>query len=230
MSSQSELDSSKGNSSETVGGSDTGVNQRRLLPFEPKKSRKPVDKAKDLDRAKGAEKAKSPDKAKSPGKAKGADRAKSGNAKAVAPKSVSTKSGGVEGVRRKDAIATSGIPDVVSRRMVWRMALLCGIPSALGMLTFVGSYLLVINDVNLPTYAVLLVSLGWFGLGVVGLSYGVLSASWDEEVVGSRLGWDEFTTNWGRMRANWRSNAELAKAARAEIEAKRAAKKAKSSQ
>ncbi|NJR64765.1 MAG: DUF3464 family protein [Leptolyngbyaceae cyanobacterium CRU_2_3] len=101
--------------------------------------------------------------------------------------------------------------------MVWRMGLFCGIPSALGMLTFIVSYLLVNNGTHLPTYAVFLVSLGWFGLGVLGLSYGVLSASWDEAVVGSRLGWAEATTNWGRMRENWRLNAEQAKAAKVEL-------------
>jgi Photosynthesis affected mutant 68 len=121
--------------------------------------------------------------------------------------------------------SVSGIPDVVSRRMVWRMALFCGIPSALGMLTFVGSYLLVSNGTLLPTYAVFLVSLGWFGIGVLGLSYGVLSASWDEDKAGSRIGLSEFATNWGRMRANWRLNAEQAKAARAELKKAKSGKK-----
>lgn len=91
--------------------------------------------------------------------------------------------------------------------MVRRMALLSGIPTALGMSTFVISYLVVSNDLfKLPTYAVLLVSLGWFGLGVLGLSYGVLSASWDEEEPGSRLGWAEFKTNFGRMMQARQSN------------------------
>ncbi|HAT13385.1 MAG TPA: DUF3464 domain-containing protein, partial [Microcoleaceae bacterium UBA11344] len=30
------------------------------------------------------------------------------------------------------------------------------------------------------------------------------SASWDEEVSGSSLGWEEFNTNFGRMREAWR--------------------------
>jgi hypothetical protein len=58
---------------------------------------------------------------------------------------------------------------------------------------------------DLPNTAVLLVSMGCFGLGVLGLSYGVLSASWDEEVSGSTLGWEEFNTNFGRMREAWRA-------------------------
>lgn len=96
---------------------------------------------------------------------------------------------------------------MVSRRMVRRMALFCGIPSALGMSTFITSYLAVTNGVyDVPTSAVLLVSLGFFGLGVVGLSYGVLSASWDENEPGSKLGWSEFTVNFGRMTGAWRSS------------------------
>lgn len=92
------------------------------------------------------------------------------------------------------------IPKTVSDRMIRRMALLCGVPSALGMLTFIVSYWIVSNELfELPNTAVVLVSLGFFGLGVLGLSYGVLSASWDEQVPGSAIGWSEFTTNWGRM-------------------------------
>lgn len=90
--------------------------------------------------------------------------------------------------------------------MVRRIALFSGIPTALGMSTFIVSYLVVSNDwVSLPTYAVLFVSLGWFGLGVLGVSYGVLSSSWDD-APGSRLGFSEFRTNWGRMTETWRAN------------------------
>jgi hypothetical protein len=98
------------------------------------------------------------------------------------------------------------IPEVVSKRMVGRMALLCGLPTALGVATLFVSYLLVTNvGLKLPNIAVVLVSMGFFGLGVLGLSYGVLSASWDEDVPGTKLGWQEFTTNLGRMTSAWRS-------------------------
>lgn len=101
------------------------------------------------------------------------------------------------------------IPEVVSNRMIRRMATLCGIPSALGMATFVVSYWITINEIfELPNTAVVLVSLGFFGLGVLGLSYGVLSASWDPEVSGSLVGWSEFTTNLGRMTQAWRTAKE----------------------
>ena len=98
------------------------------------------------------------------------------------------------------------IPDAVSKRMVRRMALLSGIPTVLGISTFFISYFLVKNiGLKLPNPAVVLVSMGFFGLGVLGLSYGVLSASWDEDSLGTLLGWQEFTTNLGRMKAAWRS-------------------------
>jgi hypothetical protein len=91
--------------------------------------------------------------------------------------------------------------------MVRRIALFSGIPTALGMSTFLLSYLAVSNDwFKLPTYVVLFVSLGWFGLGVLGVSYGLLSASWDEERLGNWLGFDELKTNWGRVRASWKAN------------------------
>lgn len=90
--------------------------------------------------------------------------------------------------------------------MIRRMVIFCGIPSLLGISTFIGSYLVVSHDwFPLPNVAVVIASMGCFGLGVLGLSYGVLSASWDEAVAGSWLGWDEFTTNAGRMVSAWRS-------------------------
>ncbi|MBW4635983.1 MAG: PAM68 family protein [Iphinoe sp. HA4291-MV1] len=92
------------------------------------------------------------------------------------------------------------IPQVVSQRMIRRVAGFCGIPTVLGISTLVVSYLLLTYaGIKLPPIAVLLANMGFFGLGVLGITYGVLSASWDEHRVGSLLGWNEFTTNWGRM-------------------------------
>jgi hypothetical protein len=101
---------------------------------------------------------------------------------------------------------SNAIPEEVSKRMVRRMALFSGIPTALGISSFVIAYYIVINDIfDLPTVAVLLVSLGFFGLGVIGLSYGLLSTSWDEGRVGSLVGADEFGVNFGRMVQAWKS-------------------------
>lgn len=86
------------------------------------------------------------------------------------------------------------------------MAFFSGIPTAFGMLTFVVSYFIVTQEVfKLPTIAVVLVSMGFFGLGVVGITYGILSASWDEDREGDRWGWSEFRTNFGRLTDAWKA-------------------------
>lgn len=98
-----------------------------------------------------------------------------------------------------------GIPEEVTQRMIKRMVVFSGIPSFLGMATFVVSYFAVSKlDYDLPNSAVLLVSLGFFGLGVVGLSYGILSASWDLGESGSLFGTQEFSMNLGRMTDAWK--------------------------
>jgi Photosynthesis affected mutant 68 len=113
---------------------------------------------------------------------------------------------------RKPARESSAIPEQVSKRMGRRMAFFSGIPTTFGVLTFLVSYLLVTQfSVKLPNVAVVLVSMGFFGLGVVGLSYGLLSSSWDEERSGSLLGGEEFSTNVGRMTAAWREARETAR-------------------
>jgi len=97
------------------------------------------------------------------------------------------------------------IPPVVSQRMIRRVAVFCGVPTVLGISILIASYLLIsFADIQLPPIAVLLVNMGLFGLGVVGITYGVLSASWDEERPGNLLGLEEFITNWGRMVEVWR--------------------------
>ena len=100
---------------------------------------------------------------------------------------------------------SNAIPEIVSKRMARRMAFFCGIPTVLGISTFVVSYFIVTKGVySLPTSAVVLVSMLFLGLGVVGLSYGLISASWDEERVGGLVGATEFTTNIGRLATAWK--------------------------
>ena len=99
------------------------------------------------------------------------------------------------------------LPKVVSNRMARRMAAFAGIPTFLGVSTFFISYIVVSNGwLKLPPIAVLMVSMGCFGLGVLGITYGILSASWDEDRIGGIWGGQEFQTNWGRMVEAWRAN------------------------
>jgi hypothetical protein len=73
------------------------------------------------------------------------------------------------------------------------------------MAVFVGSYLLVSRQIlDVPPVATLLASGACFLLGVVGLSYGVLSASW-EELPGTLLGTEQLAVNISRVRSSLRA-------------------------
>lgn len=98
------------------------------------------------------------------------------------------------------------IPEVVSKRMIRRIAIFCGIPTALGVCSFFVAYWIVSQELlELPTTAVVFVTMGLFGLGVIGLSYGLFSTSWDEDRVGTWWGFDEFKLNFSRTISAWRS-------------------------
>lgn len=156
----------------------TPESQRHSLPFEPKKKRQKSVKNPQTSDAK----------------------------KLHNPQKVEHKSSEVPNARTPLTKEEMAVPKIVSDRMARRMALFCGVPTALGMASFIlGYFIKSYAWFKLPNLVVLLVSIGCFGLGVLGLSYGVLSASWDEERVGSKLGWGEFKLNWGRMTSAWRS-------------------------
>ncbi|WP_310429718.1 PAM68 family protein [Chamaesiphon sp. VAR_48_metabat_135_sub] len=104
------------------------------------------------------------------------------------------------------------IPEVVSQRMIRRVLVFCGIPIIMGMSIFIGSYLAIVNHLfKIPNTVVLLTSMGCLGLSVLGLSYGILSACWeeDETVKGSLLGVAEFKVNFGRMADAYRASKEM---------------------
>ena len=104
--------------------------------------------------------------------------------------------------------ATKGqqvIPDAVANRMARRIAIGTGIPTLMGMGVFVGSYLLVSRDIaDIPPGATLAASGACFFLGLLGLSFGVLSASWEDQP-GSLLGTEQIGVNISRMRSSIRS-------------------------
>lgn len=89
--------------------------------------------------------------------------------------------------------------------MARRIAVATGIPTVLGMGVFIGSYVLVSRQIlDIPPGATLVASGACFLLGVLGLSYGVLSASWEEQP-GSLLGNEQIGVNIGRLRASIRA-------------------------
>jgi len=100
--------------------------------------------------------------------------------------------------------ASQGIPTAVSNRMARRIAIATGIPTLMGMGVFIGSYVLVSRGiVDIPPSTTLLASGGCFLLGLLGLSYGVLSASW-EDAPGSLLGLEQIGLNVGRLRSSFK--------------------------
>ena len=97
------------------------------------------------------------------------------------------------------------IPDAVANRMARRIAIGTGIPTVMGMGVFVCSYLLVSRQiVDVPTGVTLAASGACFFLGVLGLSFGVLSASWEDQP-GSLLGTEQIGVNINRLRSSIKS-------------------------
>lgn len=163
--------------------------KRGRLPFEPRNNKK--DKNKDSKEVSSAK----PDTSKGQTK----------KATPVAAKKNRRQRSSSRNSRRDANL--SAIPDIVSKRMGKRMAVFCGIPSILGMSSlFVFYWLKIKNVVELPPYLALGVSFGFLGLGVLGLSYGLFSACWDEDRAGTVMGFDEFKVNLERTKDAWKAS------------------------
>ncbi len=120
------------------------------------------------------------------------------------PKSFATPAAGGPPAKAK-APRQQVIPDAVANRMVRRIAIATGTPTVLGMGVFVASYLLVSRGLlDIPPGLTLVGSGAFFLLGLLGLSYGVLSASW-EDAPGSLLGIEQIGVNISRMRSSVRA-------------------------
>lgn len=89
------------------------------------------------------------------------------------------------------------VPEVVTNRMLQRIGITVGVPLAVGVLIFpLFYYLKIVNRVDVPEWLPLLVSMVTFGTAGLGISYGVISSSWDPAREGSLLGWKEAQVNW----------------------------------
>ena len=94
----------------------------------------------------------------------------------------------------------SGIPKYVADRMAKRIVFTTGIPTLSGMAVFIGSYFLISKGIAEIAPTVTLVSSAMcFLVGLLGLSYGILSASWDPNP-GSFLGFENIKPNINRMK------------------------------
>ena len=101
--------------------------------------------------------------------------------------------------------ASEAIPKAVANRMARRVAVFTGLPTLASMGVFVGSYVLITQGIaDIPTGTTLGVSGLFFLLGLAGLSYGVLSASWDPQP-GTLLGIENISTNLQRLRTSIRA-------------------------
>ena len=92
------------------------------------------------------------------------------------------------------------IPPVVANRMARRVAICAATPTVFGMATFVVSYWLVTRQImDVQPAVTLLVSGGFFLLGLLGLSYGLFSSSW-LDAPGTLLGFEQIGVNIQRLR------------------------------
>ena len=97
--------------------------------------------------------------------------------------------------------SNSGIPKYVADRMARRIFFTTGIPTILGMSVFVVSYIIVTKNIaEIAPSATIAISALFFLLGLAGLSFGILSASWDKEP-GSLLGLENIPLNIKRAKA-----------------------------
>ena len=95
----------------------------------------------------------------------------------------------------------SGIPKYVADRMARRIFFTAGIPTVMGMSVFVISYIIVTRNIaEIPPSSTIAISALFFLLGLAGLSFGILSASWDKEP-GSFFGIENIPMNIQRAKA-----------------------------
>lgn len=89
------------------------------------------------------------------------------------------------------------IPEIVTNRMIGRMGFTVGVPLFLGLLFFPFFYYLKVGlKIDVPTWVPFIVSFVFFGTALFGVSYGIVSSSWDPLREGSLLGWNEAQKNW----------------------------------
>eukprot|EP00595_Chromulina_sp_UTEXLB2642_P002117 CAMPEP_0196765982 /NCGR_PEP_ID=MMETSP1095-20130614/16437_1 /TAXON_ID=96789 ORGANISM="Chromulina nebulosa, Strain UTEXLB2642" /NCGR_SAMPLE_ID=MMETSP1095 /ASSEMBLY_ACC=CAM_ASM_000446 /LENGTH=153 /DNA_ID=CAMNT_0042125591 /DNA_START=358 /DNA_END=819 /DNA_ORIENTATION=- len=104
----------------------------------------------------------------------------------------------------EDLIATDpsvgAVPELVANRMITRIAGFFGVPVFGGLLIFVISFFISKKyDFVVPPTIVAYATQVPFVIGLMGISYAILSSSWDEEP-GSFWGFKEFNINVQRVR------------------------------
>ena len=122
------------------------------------------------------------------------------------PKGSKQASGSKQAGGGPTAVKQEVIPRFVADRMARRVAVFTGLPTVAGMGVFVGSYLLITRGIADVAPGLTLATSGFFFLlGLVGLSFGVLSSSWETQP-GSLLGIENLRPNIQRMRESIRAS------------------------
>jgi hypothetical protein len=95
-----------------------------------------------------------------------------------------------------DDTSDIAVPEQITDRMLRRMLMFSIGPVFLGFTLFpLFYYLKKVQDIDVPVWAVYIVQTIIFGGGLLGISYGIISSSFDQRREGSLLGWNEFKTN-----------------------------------
>ena len=91
---------------------------------------------------------------------------------------------------------TQGVPEIVTDRMLRRVGMFCGAPLALGFACGPTYYFFkAVKHVDVPPQVFFAASTLTFGAALFGISWGILSASWDPREEGTFWGGEEFKTN-----------------------------------
>jgi hypothetical protein len=96
--------------------------------------------------------------------------------------------------------SVGAVPEIIANRMITRIAGFFGIPVFGGLAIFVGAFFYSKKtDSIIPPYIIAYATQLPFLLGLIGISYAILSSSWDEDRDGSLLGFDELKLNIKRI-------------------------------
>ena len=135
---------------------------------------------------------------------------KQGKKKNITKKKKMLKVNAFSNIEKKVPVITqkskqsNGIPKYVADRMAKRIFFTAGIPTIMGMSVFVVSYIIVTRNIaEIPPSSTIAISALFFLIGLGGLSYGILSASWDKEP-GSFFGIENIPLNIERAKAAFR--------------------------
>lgn len=107
----------------------------------------------------------------------------------------------VDQMMRETGGEAAVIPEKVAQRMGKRMLPFVGIPLLGGMGAFVGFwYMATYRDMEFQPVLVAGTTIALLAIGLVGITYSMMSASWDADREGTLLGTEEFSRNVGNIK------------------------------